>query len=107
MESNEQPKRLPCTKKKDGTFSGDLASRSQVGLLKGYVFALLGKMVDDIASGAIEPNPYTRGGRHNACAFCPYGAICHDATVADRRDYAAMSPADFWNRIDKEVSGRA
>ncbi len=106
METNEQPKRLPYTKKKDGTFSGDLASRSQLALLKGYVFALLGKMVDDIASGCVTPNPYTRGGRHNACAFCPYGDICHNDFVEGRRDYAAMSAQKFWEEVEKEVSRR-
>ena len=61
-------------------------------------------MVDDIASGCVEPNPYTRGSRHNACAFCPYGAICHQETVEGRRDYAAMSPQKFWEEIEKEMS---
>ncbi len=106
METNEQPKRLPCNKKKDGTFSGDLASRSQFALLKGYVFALLGKMVDDIASGCVTPNPYTRGGRHNACAFCPYGDICHSESIAGRRDYAAMTAQKFWEEVEREVGHR-
>ena len=106
MEPSEKPKRLSYTKKKDGTISGDLADREQLKLLKGYIFALLGKMVDDIASGCVEPNPYTRGGRHNACAFCPYGAICHQATVENRRDYAAMTAQRFWEEIEKEMSSR-
>ena len=107
MEPTEKPKRLPYSIKKDGSKSGDLADRQQMGLLKSYILILLAKMVDDISSGCVDPNPYTRGGRHNACAFCPYGAICHDATIAERRDYAAMSPEDFWNRIEKEVSSYA
>ena len=106
MEPTEHPKRLPYTRKKDGSVSGDLADREQLKLLKSYIFALLGKMVDDIASGCVEANPYTRGGRHNACAFCPYGAICHQATVENRRDYAAMSAQKFWEEIDKEMSNR-
>ncbi len=106
MEPSEQPKRLSYTRKKDGTISGDLADRKQLALLKGYIFTLLGKMVDDIASGCIEANPYTRGGRHNACAFCPYGAICHEATVEGRRDYAAMSAQKFWEEIGREMSSR-
>lgn len=104
MESSEKPVRLSYTRKKDGSISGDLADRQQLKLLKGYIFALLGKMVDDIASGCVEPNPYTRGGRHNACAFCPYGAICHQEAVEGRRDYAAMSSQKFWEEIEKEMS---
>lgn len=106
MESAEKPVRLSYSKKKDGTISGDLADRQQMKLLKGYIFALLGKMVDDIFSGCVEPNPYTRGGRHNACAFCPYGAICHQETVEGRRNYAAMSSQLFWEEIEEEMSSR-
>ena len=105
IEKSDTPKRS-YTKRKDGSVSGDLADRRQLQLLKGYVFALLGKLVDDIASGCVQPNPYTRGSRHNACAFCPYGAVCHDATVAGRRDYAAMQPQKFWEEIEKEMSRR-
>ena len=107
MEPGEKPKRLPYSVKKDGTVSGDLADRQQMGLLKSYVFLLLSKMVDDIATGCVDPNPYTRGSRHNACAFCPYGTICHNTTVQDRRDYAAMSQDDFWKNVEKEVSRNA
>ena len=103
MEPSEQPKRLCYSRKKDGTISGDLADRYQLQMLKGYIFALLGKMVDDIASGCVEPNPYTRGGRHNACSFCPYGSICNQATVPGRRNYAAMSSQKFWEEIEKEM----
>lgn len=106
MEPSENPKRLSCTRKKDGTLSGDLADRRQMELLKGYVFALLGKMIDDVSSGCVEPNPYTRGTRHNACAFCPYGAICRETAEGGRRDYAAMCSDQFWEAIEKEGSGR-
>ena len=68
-----------------------------------YVFSLVGKMVDDISSGCVEPNPYTRGSSHNACAYCPFGTVCNKATVAGRRDYKAMSAQRFWEEIDKEV----
>lgn len=106
MEPSENPKRLSCAKKKDGTLSGDVADRRQMELLKGYVFALLGKMIDDVSSGCVEPNPYTRGTRHNACAFCPYGAICRETAENGRRDYAAMSAEQFWEAIEKEGTGR-
>ncbi|MBQ8880869.1 MAG: exodeoxyribonuclease V subunit gamma [Oscillospiraceae bacterium] len=106
MEPTDKPIRLSYTRKKDGSISGDLADSGQLKLLKAYIFALLGKMVDDIASGNVEPNPYTRGGRHNACAFCPYGAVCHDATVEGRRNYAAITPQKFWEDIEKEMSSR-
>ncbi len=104
MEPTDKPVRLPYSRKKDGSLSGDLADRRQMQLLKGYIFALLGKMIDDISSGCVDPNPYTRGGRHDACAFCPYGSICRESAEAQRRNYAAMSPQRFWEEVEKEMS---
>ena len=104
MEAGKDFKRLNCSRKKDGTISGDLADREQLKLLKAYVFKFLGGMVDDIASGNVEPNPYTRGSSHSACAFCPYGAICHKEQVAGRRNYEAMKADRFWQEIGKEMN---
>jgi len=106
MEPAEKPKRLAYSRKKDGTISGDLADRRQLQLLKGYVFALLGKMVDEISSGCVDPNPYTRGSRHNACAFCPYTAVCRERAEDGRRNYAAINAQKFWEEIEKEVNRR-
>ncbi len=104
MEPGDNPKRLCCAYKKDGTLAGDLADREQLKELKTYVFRILGKMVDEIASGNVQPNPYTRGKSHSACAFCPYGAVCHSDTVAGRRNYKTMTAQRFWEEIEKEMS---
>ncbi len=94
--------RLSATRKKDGSISGDLASREQFNLLRGYIFRWLGTMVEDIASGNVTPNPYTRGSSHDACAWCPYGSICHKAQVQGRRNYKAMKAQEFWDAVEKE-----
>lgn len=103
MEPEDAPKRLCATWKKDGTISGDLADREQFDLLRTYVFLILGKMVDDIAAGNVEPDPYTRGSSHNACAFCPYSPVCGSDDVEGRRNYKTMSAQRFWEEIQKEV----
>ena len=103
MEPGDSFQRLSCTMKKDGILSGDLADRGQLKLLEGYVFRVLARMVEDIASGNVEPNPYTRGSSHDACAFCPYGAICHKDTVEGRRNYQAMKEDRFWDEVRKEM----
>ena len=103
MENSDSPTRLSCKRKKDGTISGDIASKEQFQLLSRYVFHLLGKMADEIASGDVTPNPYTRGSAHNACRFCPYGAVCHSATVEGRRNYQTVSSQRFWEEIKKEM----
>ena len=104
MEPGEEYRRLCCAMKKDGTLTGDLADREQLKLLKGYLFQILGRLVDDIASGNVQPNPYTRGSSHSACTFCPYGAICHEHQVEGRRNYEAMKAERFWQEIGKEMN---
>ena len=103
MEPGDEVKRMCYTVKKDGSLSGDLADREQLKLLEAYVFRVLGRMVEDIASGNVTPNPYTRGSSHNACAYCPYGAVCHKATVEGRRNYKTMTSQRFWEEIEKEM----
>ena len=104
MDPGEQFDRLCCTVKKDGSLSGDLADRDQLKLLETYVFRVVGKLVEDIASGNVDPNPYTRGSSHDACAWCPYGAICHKAEVEGRRNYKTMNADRFWEEIGKEAA---
>ena len=103
MEPGGAPKRLCYKVNKDGAMVGDLADREQMKQLKRYIFRILGQMVDDIASGNVEPNPYTRGSSHSACAFCPYGSICHEQEVAGRRNYKTMDADRFWDEIGKEL----
>ena len=103
MEPGETPRRMSYTVKKDGTLSGDLTDRDQLHMLETYVFRVLAGMVEDIVSGNVEPNPYTRGSSHNACAFCPYGMVCHEKTVTGRRNYKAMKADQFWAEMEKEV----
>lgn len=103
VEQRDDPKRIPVKRKKDGTITGDLASSHQFAMLKKYIYGLLSDIVDEIASGNVTPNPYTRGASHNACRFCPYGAVCHPNSVPDRRNYQAMSADRFWEEIEKEV----
>ena len=103
MEPGDNPSRMCYTRKKDGTISGDLADREQLKKLEKFVFQVLSNMVEDIASGNVEPNPYPRGTSHNACAYCPYGPICHEAEVTGRRNFKTMTAQRFWEEIDKEV----
>ena len=102
MEPGESPMRMNYTVRKDGSRSGDLASREQLGILKGYVYKVLRNLVNDIASGSVTPNPYTRGTSHSACSFCPYGAVCHQDEVTGRRNYKTMTAQRFWEEIGKE-----
>ncbi len=103
MEPEGTPKRLSCKFNKDGTLVGDVADRDQLAMLRAYIFRLLSQMVDEIASGNVDPNPYTRGSAHSACTFCPYKAVCHAGEVEGRRNYKAMTAQRFWDEIGKEM----
>ena len=75
----------------------------QMGQLKEYVMDVLRKLVNEIASGDVTANPYTRGYSHDACTFYPYGVICHKEDVAGRRNYQKMEADEFWTAIGKEI----
>jgi ATP-dependent helicase/nuclease subunit B len=106
MDPDESMQRLSCKRSKDGSFTGDLADREQLKMLRTYVFSILGNMVDEIASGNVTPNPYTRGTSHDACTFCPYAAICQGKHAEGRRNYKTMTAQRFWEEIGKEVNRR-
>ena len=88
---------------KEGAVTGDVATEEQLHMLKGYVYKTLEKIVDDISSGSVSPNPYFRGPNDNACKYCPFGDVCHPEETADRRDFAATSHDLFWEKIESEM----
>ena len=103
MDPEEKMPRLSCRRNADGSVTGDVADAQQLRRLRGYLFRLIGKMVDDIASGCVEPNPYTRGSAHSACTWCPYGAVCARNREQGRRNYKTMTAQRFWEEIGKEA----
>ena len=102
MEPGGQPGRS-FTLNKDGEPQGELADRDQLKMLKSYVFRILARLVEDISSGEVAPNPYTRGAEHDPCRFCDYSAVCHPETVVGRRNFKKMDSQWFWESIEKEL----
>ena len=102
MEPGGEITRLSCKYNKDGELQGDVADREQLKQLRKYIFDYLGELVDDIAAGKVDPNPYTRGSSHSACAFCPYGSVCAAERETGRRNYKTMTAQRFWEEIGKE-----
>lgn len=100
----DESKRFKFKRSKEG-FSGDIATEEQFNKLKQYIFTLLSTLVDEVSSGCISPNPYTRG-ESTPCMYCPFHEICHPADVEDRRDFAAVKAERFWEEIEKEVTHR-
>ena len=102
MEPGDEITRLSCKRNKDDELVGDVADRDQLRQLRRYLFRYLGGLVDDIAAGRVEANPYTRGSSHSACAFCPYGSVCAGEKETGRRNYKTMTAQSFWEEIGKE-----
>ena len=102
MEPGDEITRLSCKRNKNDELVGDVADREQLKQLRRYVFRYLGNLVDEIAAGRVDPNPYTRGSSHSACAFCPYGSICAGEAEEGRRNYKTMTAQRFWEEIGKE-----
>ncbi len=103
MEPGDAFRWLPCKITKDGSLQGDLATEDQLRMLKDYVFRLLGNLIDEIASGNVEPYPYVRGIDHGICSWCPYKTVCHAMHLQSRRVYKAMNSQRFWEEIGKEM----
>ena len=102
MEPGDEITRLSCKRNKNGELVGDVADREQLKMLRRYIFRYLGDLVDEIAAGRVDPNPYTRGSSHSACAFCPYGSICRLEAEEGRRNYKTMTAQRFWEEIGRE-----
>ena len=100
-EGRWDPAWLCCKVDAKGNLVGDLANRGQLRKLERFVMDTLAGMVNEIASGEVSPNPYTRGSAHNVCTFCPFGAVCHDMEVEGRRNRAAVDAAEFWEEIER------
>lgn len=93
---------------KDGQYGGDVISGEQMDLMKAHVHLALERMVDDVASGDVNPNPYFRGTNEKACGYCPYMFICHRNETANIRNYMTVKADKFWEDVENEVkrSGR-
>jgi ATP-dependent helicase/nuclease subunit B len=104
MEPVGAERKLPVQRDKEGNFKGDMATKTQLNLLKRYITLVLERMADDIAAGKADANPYTRGSSFDACAYCDYNQVCCGKRLENRRDYKAVTSDDFWKYVEKELS---
>ena len=103
MEPEMPFRRLPCKQNKNGEIVGDVADKEQLKLLKRYIYRCLSALLDDLADGNVEPNPYRRGRNSGACVYCPYTSVCAQMNIEGERNYEAVKPERFWADIDREV----
>lgn len=101
MDDSENQRFLPIKRNKTGDLGGDVATAGQLRQLKQYVMDTLAKLVDGIAQGRVEPNPYFRGDR-DACKYCEYGPACHLDLWGAPRVFQAVTAGEFWRQVEKE-----
>ncbi len=89
---------------KEGKLTGDIVTGDQFDMLKKYVREIMAGLVNDVASGCVDANPYDRGERLNACIYCDYTSICHPEENAESRQLADIKFAEFWERMEREMS---
>ena len=102
MDHTEDFRFLSVKLNKSGECVGDLASYRQFRQLRQYVMGVLRGLVNQIAAGQVDPNPYFRG-EHDACRFCEYKDACHLDLWGKPRVYQKMERTDFWTQVEKEV----
>ncbi len=95
-----KPVYMPFRVNAKGELTGDLADRREWALLRGHVRRTLERMTDDMAGGAVEPNPIVRGTGYAACDFCDYALVCHRASgEIEERPIRKVSREEFWKEI--------
>ncbi len=103
MEDVEQPCYLPCKRTKNG-MTGDMADGKQMQMLERFVMQSVANLTDQLASGAVEPNPINRELKYSMCEFCEYASACHqDLGYHDDRASRRVNADEFWVRAERMV----
>ncbi len=97
------PRYLPFKTKKDGSRSGDLATREEMRALKQHVFETLQRITDEMLSGEVMPNPILRGAGNSACTYCDFAEVCQkDFAKHQERKLKGITNREFFRNICKK-----
>lgn len=105
MEHAEKPVYLPCKRNKSGKLVSGVATSGQMEQLRDYIYAEVGRLIDKISEGSVEPDPYYRGPKSNACLYCEYRDACHLDAYGSQRPFRAVKEEEFWETIGGEDHG--
>lgn len=105
MEQAEDLVYLPCKRNKDGELVSGVATAGQLERLRDYIYAEVGRLIDKISEGSVEPDPYNRGPADNPCRYCDYRDACQLDAYGSQRTFRAVSESEFWEKIGGERHG--
>ena len=91
---------LPIRSSASGQLTGDVCSASDFNALLSYTNRMMEKIVDGISSGAITPNPISRGPKSTSCTYCPMKGACHRDICGTKFKFQRQIKSDeFWNIV--------
>ena len=104
MDVSEKFDFLPVKKKKDGTFSGSIASAESFEDLRKYVIKTVTRLAGEIFSGKCDIAPYKMRD-DMPCGFCPYKAACNfDGALGCRhRSLSKLDKDEIWDSIKNSL----
>lgn len=101
MDVSEEFDFLPVKKKKDGTFSGSIATEQNFEDLRRYVTKTVKKLAEGIFSGNTDISPY-RIKDATPCSYCEYSDACNfDAALGCRsRFISKLDNDEIWEKMN-------
>ena len=78
------------------------ADAERMGLLYRHIRRTLGRMTDELRSGAIDADPYVKSDSKSPCDVCDYADACRfvDGQAGEKSRYLAkLSTAEVWERM--------
>lgn len=105
MEEDVGGRFIPVTLLKSGDFkqSSALLGEPALQLVMQYVERLIATMAQTLVAGDVAAKPLMRG--INACAWCPYTAVCGSERMAEDAESVSMKNDEVLAWMEHEVKG--
>ncbi len=103
MESDLSGRFVPVKLAKDGSLqkSGSLLAEDALRLVTEYVKRLVATMAETLREGDVAAQPLGVG--TNACAFCPYTAVCGSERAGDEPERNRMKTEEILARMEERL----
>lgn len=103
MESDLAGRFVPVKLAKDGSLqkTGSLLAEDALGLVMDYVKRLVATMAETLRAGDVSAKPLQIG--TNACAFCPYTAVCGSERAAEEPEKNRMKSDEILANMEERL----